>query len=136
MIERVEDLAKDTFNIIKPVIIIFAIFIVIVILVVIIKKLTENSADKERKRKCEEEMNDEVRRFKEASKHWSVDQKIHYMNDICRKIEKLERSQELPIGKGYSTMTYIDVFINNELTPMFFDIKRFTELYYYLQNSL
>ena len=33
MIERVEDLAKDTFDTIKPVIIIFAIFIVIVILV-------------------------------------------------------------------------------------------------------
>ena len=76
--------------------------------------MKEYSDDKERERKHEEKLNDNTRRFKEASKHWTKKQKIHYMNEICEKIDQLERSQELPVGNGYSTITYIDVFINNE----------------------
>lgn len=110
--------------------------IIAIIVIVAIVKGKEHYEYQERKRKDEQDIANGVSKIKAASKHWSRDVKLNYMNYLSEEHERLEACQRKPVGGGYATKTVIMASINGEMDYFSVDLDAIYDLYHYLDVTL
>lgn len=108
--------------------------IIAIIVIVAIVKGKEHYEYQERKRKDEEDMRDGVNKIKAASKRWSRELKLNFMNYLSEEYNKLEDANNKPFGQGWACKTIIMANINGDIDYFSVDLEALRELYHYIKS--
>ena len=108
----------------------------IVILIFIIIRIKEWYDYREDERKHKEEIQRNIDKIIEASRKWSIQEKINNANNFLDHYERLLECQKKPVGAGYATETVITVFVNGKLENFEIDINGLYTLYRYMKNEV
>lgn len=110
--------------------------IVVIIVIVAIIKGKEHYRYMENKRKNEQDMIDGINKIKTASKRWSREIKLNYMNYLAEEYNKLEEKTHKPFGEGWACETVIMANINGEMDYFSADLDALYDLYHYIDVTL
>lgn len=110
--------------------------IIAIIVIVAIVKGKEHYEYQERKRKDEEDIRDGVNKIKAASKRWSRELKLNFMNYLSEEYNKLEDANNKPFGQGWACETVIMANINGDIDYFSVDLEALRELYHYIKGIL
>lgn len=124
------------FNAVKFFVIFSTVGISITVLIVIILKAKEFSEDKKRKREEKEKDEADIALIISASRKWTREQKLGFMDYLSEEYEKLERAYNRPIGNGFACKTIIiaDIFGKAEFLSV--DLDGIRKIYNYLDVTL
>lgn len=123
----------EFFSLLKTSFIVGVIITLVVVVIAVAVKYNEHSKDKERQEKETEEIYKSIRKIKQESQKWSVEEKRGFLERLSQEYQDLQNTKN---KVGFSTQKVIMVVINNEIEYCTIDANAVSELYYYIKDQL
>jgi len=128
------DMIDEFFDVVNASFTFVIVVIIVTVVIAAIVKGREYYKDKKQKRKIEQEMCEGVNKIKAASKYWSKEQKVNYMNYLSEEYDRLEEAKNKPFGQGWACKTVIMANIDGDMDYFSVDLEALRELYYYIRK--
>lgn len=127
---------SELFSTIKTAFTLMIFIIAIVVAVGVIRGINEHREAEKRREREQQRKHKDINRIKSASKRWTREHKIYFMQEIAKEYNRLAECQRKPVGQGYACKTIIMANIDGDLQMISMDLQGLNEVYSYLKGML